>query len=155
MLIFFDCVLTPQTLVQSSSLSYMGKTADTIFDFSDTLTLIAAFISTGIGLTILTPLGRIGKSIWFMHWAARQECLISSYSLSVSTQNPKWLYLPTLFTLIIMTAILIGMYHNAFPPMHNGAFYFSYFFISPVLYPLFNTYGKVRVSMFYHVKSGV
>jgi len=63
MLIFFDCVLTPQTLVQSSSLSYMGKTADTIFDFSDTLTLIAAFISTGIGLTILTPLGRIGKSI--------------------------------------------------------------------------------------------
>lgn len=80
MLIFFDCVLTPQTLVQSSSLSYMGQTADTIFDFEDTLTLIAAFISTGIGLTVLTPLGRIGKSIWFMHWASGQVMSHITYS---------------------------------------------------------------------------
>ena len=68
----------------------MGKTVDNIFDFQDKLALIAAFISTGVGLTILTPLGRI-----------------------ISTQNPKWLWFVPLIILVSMTTILIGMYQNA------------------------------------------
>ena len=115
--------LSHYTLVQSSSLSYMGKTADTIANFSDKLTLIGAIVSTGIGLTVLTPLGRI-----------------------ISTQKLAWVYISPVSVLAIMTAILVGMYNNAFPPMSGGAFYFSYFFMGPILSPLFMTYGPLFLS---------
>ena len=111
-----------QTLVLSSSLSYMGKTADTIGNFSDKLGLATSFLSAGIALTLLTPLGRI-----------------------VSTQKLAWMYIAPVSVLAILTAILIGMYHNAFPPMHNGAFYFTFFYLGGIV-PLFMSYGPLFLS---------
>ena len=101
----------------------MGKTADTIGNFADKLGLVSAFVSTGIGLTVLTPLGRI-----------------------ISTQKISWVYISPVSILAIMTAILVGMYHNAFPPMSGGAFYFCFFFIGAILPPLFMTYGPLFLS---------
>ena len=110
------------TLVVSSSLSYMGKTADTIGNFSDKLGLATSFLSAGIALTILTPLGRI-----------------------VSTQKLAWMSIAPVSVLAILTTILIGMYHNAFPPMHNGAFYFSYFYLGGIG-PFLMAYGPLFLS---------
>ena len=119
----------------------MGQTADTIANFSDKLTLISSFVSTGIGLTVLTPLGRIGKYIIWLklcnvlsYWRS-SLWIININSFLVSTQKLSWVYISPISILVILTAILIGMYHNAFPPMNGGAFYFVYFYIFPVLQP--------------------
>ena len=130
----------------------MGQTADTIANFSDKLTLISSFVSTGIGLTVLTPLGRIGKYIIWLklcnvlsYWRS-SLWIININSFLVSTQKLSWVYISPISILVILTAILIGMYHNAFPPMNGGAFYFVYFYIFPVLQPLFMTYGPLFLS---------
>ena len=58
-------------------------------------------------------------------------CLIEDHlsnfqnSFLVSTQKLSWVYISPISILAILTAILIGMYHNAFPPMNGGAFYFE------------------------------
>lgn len=118
--LYMFAVFSPEFL--SSSLSYMGKTADTIGNFSDKLGLATSFLSAGIALTLLTPLGRI-----------------------VSTQKLAWMYIAPVSVLAILTAILIGMYHNAFPPMHNGAFYFTFFYLGGIV-PLFMSYGPLFLS---------
>ena len=106
--------------LQSSSLSYGGKTIDTIFIAGDETNLAFGLVTAAVGLSILTPLGKI-----------------------ISSMNPLVLVVPTLIMTISVIIALMGLLSGVFPPMPIWAYYIVHLSISMVItffetyYPLF------------------
>mmetsp|Transcript_31957 Transcript_31957/g.77255 ORF Transcript_31957/g.77255 Transcript_31957/m.77255 type:complete len:493 (+) Transcript_31957:186-1664(+) len=99
---FFDMLYLSSINIpfESSSLSYGGHTIDTIFKAGDHVSLATGLLMAVVGLSILTPLGKI-----------------------VSNMTPRALLMPTIVMIILVVLVLSGMLYNDFPPMPIWAFY--------------------------------